>query len=130
MCFAIHPEYQEKLIAKKDIVCYKVLDKIESRYFGPYQGTEYRFGRVRKSVIGEVDEWKTHKQVGKGLHSYMTLKKAKYRHNDISYVCDGIAVLFECVIPKGSEYYKNPDGAKMEYISNQLIIVKRLSRYE
>jgi len=130
MCFIISTEHSESQIAKKDIVCYKVLDMVRSRYWGPYMGTEYRFNRVRKAKIVKYlsrEKWKQDRyEVEDGLHSFTNLDKLRRRFARMSAICNGIPVMFEAIIPKGAEYYINP--AEEEYVSNQLMIVKRLNK--
>ena len=126
MCFYIHEDHQKVKIARKDITCYKVLRNINSRYYAPYQCVEYRYNKLKKSKIITRPRPGTFGSgtIDLGLHSLTDLKSVKRFINRTLLVYSGDPV-FEAVIPKGSEYYYNP--YKGEYVSNQLMIVKRIS---
>jgi len=118
MCFHIHPRHTRIKTAKKDIACFKVLEKDEetSRWYSPWQDTEYRNNRLKKAKIDEPS-WSD--KIHQGLHSFSTKSEADFTTSN------GFnREVFEAIIPEGSQYYYNPD--EEEYVSNQLMVIKRI----
>ena len=116
MCFVIHEKHPDKKIAKRDITCYKDVLSHRNKQFVKSAVKEfaYRFNRLyrtrldreRIKVFGELAP------LNKGFHSTSNKKR-----NGLWWASD---FSVRCIIPKGSEYYYNPE--EMEYISNQIII--------
>ena len=90
--------------------------------------TTYYFGKqcekvqLRKRKGGFINDTSIHFQselevVNEGYHSYTTKEEAIRRTFD-----KRIAV--QCIIPKGTRYYCNPDDK--EYVSETIIIQKKL----
>lgn len=113
MCFKISYSHREPKIAKKDITCYKVVypstdkTKIRSTTMDFY----YVFKRKNKKVklipkFGEINN---------GYHSYSS-KKMTYIN------MTKLRLVVECVIPKDTLYYFNPDYH--EYVSENIIVNK------
>jgi hypothetical protein len=113
MCFI--KENNELLTAKKDIICYKYIYKnlVSSvREFQYELNKKYyiRFWRLKNLfyVFNNYDEIND-KFIFIGFHSYhLTNHMPK--------------VNYECIIPKGSKYYKNCE----QYVSNSIIIKKKI----
>lgn len=113
---------KEPLIADKDIIVYKHITR-----FGETFKTSYRYSPV---IIGEEYKSKLKKYINNeskldiGLHSYCNEDDARVgaeRYEE---------VLVECLIPKGSKYYKGLFCFKEEcYASNKLRYVKILKDY-
>lgn len=130
---------KEPLIATKDIKVYKwlivssfsyfnpetndgiVVSKREPIYVTPYRWTQVKIGETYTSILDPVkigqNCWgKPSPEVEKGLHSFGALKSAKE---------DNIGgVICECVIPKGSKYYKGSFGGNVSYASDTLTYIR------
>lgn len=124
MCFLKHPKHPALKTATKDIKCYKVLVKRNSKVYSPYKGMEYVFDRThirRKNQLGISFFTKTDMtnfiRINEGLHSYSAKKKAK-SISDPKYNW----LIYESIIPKGSLYWYNP--YRKEYVSNKLIVTQ------
>lgn len=116
MCFKISEKHPNLKIANKDIVCYKRFGTNYVSTVGYYKKYFIWWGSRNKS---ETIHKKTKlgipnafNDIHEGFHSYSN-KKGLRRNN---YNC------YECLIPKGSEYYYNPK--QMTYVSNELIVLK------
>lgn len=121
MCFRIHRKHGRKLIAEKDIECYKIvyLDE-KKRIQSSVQGFIYKFG-MRYDLGGPLYRSSFQDRiVDEGFHSYTVLEKVKTHalKNLRSHKQGSRAV--KCTIPAGSEYYYNPEYK--EYVSNSIII--------
>lgn len=132
---------KEPFIADKDITVYKMLDENSSdSAYSPYQSYHYKLNELYQTIIEEdeyiccfdnVDQTEIEidyphwmfdrvfkeyglKAFGSGFHStFKTERLDKYK-----------TTIFECVIPKGSEYYI---GFTDLVISNQIIIKRKIS---
>lgn len=128
MCFDVHPKHPVAKIAKKDIVCYKILKRDLSPY---YQAKEksYKLGVLNDNItlrtirLGLAIFEDTPPMVEEGYHSY----SAKVRPSRIFKldVLDGLKedklpIVASCIIPKGQLYYFNPDAHT--YVSTNIII--------
>ena len=120
MCFYIHEKHQYKKIAKRDITCYKAINLTnkDNIFRSVFQNFKYIMGGIYKTYLSEpkrigysIPDLDVEFEINNGFHSYSN-KKAVEHDNYPPYV--------RCIIPKGSEYYYNPE--KMEYVSNQIII--------
>ena len=108
MCFDIHDRHRAAKTAKKDVTCYKTLEKDRTSV---HQNFKYRIGKLYRQpsklhvFAGEINA---------GFHSYssMSMLKRKMSWND-----DNLRS-FKCVIPKGSTYYFNP--SRHEYESDSI----------
>lgn len=132
----------EPRIADRDITCYKVVSVRGGKYYTPYVGRRigkrYIIGRDLYCAHGKTavkicsDAWyavhffaNNHQffAVGKGfIHTYGRIDVAfsqKRLNREV----------YECIIPKGSEYYK--DYASCELASKAIRFVRRIEpRYE
>lgn len=109
MCFWIHDEHKEAIIATKDIRCWKTAykyDILKDGFISFVQAFRYEFNKTYKTTLGICD-----RSITKGFHSY-----SKKPHVMI------YAKIIYCIIPKGSKYYYNPSFN--EYVSNQIIPIK------
>ncbi len=129
MCFTIHEEHLEVKIATEDITCYKIfLDNARTmptkrehitrerfEYRTPFQQCLVKKEALMVAEIKPSYFDRAH-ELSYGIHSLTSLKAAtSYR---AKYEITNRAVFAKCTIPKGSEYYYNPDTN--QYISNQL----------
>lgn len=112
MCF--HSDTPILLIAKKNIVCYKLLSAYQ---VSPYQNFVYRKNQknddmqliLRSNIINI------------GYHSYKKFKTSYIRSTrdwGISQSGPTRLKVFKFVIPKGAEYYEN----NREYVSSNIIL--------
>lgn len=146
MCLLITGlEIERRRVAKKDIVCYKVLSMKYNEFLDkfvyetPVTGTEVEFNtpltaddktefrirernprdksyRLRKYFIAEG-----------GFHTYIKKKKAieMFKLRNAYFGDKGIVV--ECIIPKGSLYAKGiTEGGRKSYVSKDLIITDNI----
>jgi hypothetical protein len=133
MCFAIYQKTNPKLrIAKKDIVCYKLvfLGKNDNTFIPEYAYTEgFRYKlkkiayaknmkgkRIKKFLVAKhKSRYEDYKfEVDEGIHSYM-LPFESYGEGEI---------VLKCIIPKGTEYLRNDT----EYVSLKLKPIEIYSR--
>jgi hypothetical protein len=130
---------KKALIAEEDIKVYKILKKDGNAI---YQNFQYKLvevykAKIKKSLqwncLGILDidwlhenypsGWRQHKELiclGAGLHSINKLETAKIVLLD---TINNDSRIFEAIIPKGSEYYKDEVGFM---ISSSLVINKML----
>lgn len=108
MCFNVRKRGREH-IAKKDIVCYKILKNNHQSFFRYYI---YSKGILCEKVGLVIDGYN---QINYGYHSYRSFlivwwkKVFMYTYGDIK----------KFIIPKGSRYYKN----NTQFVSNQIMMV-------
>lgn len=140
MCLVVHRDTQKK-IAEEDITVYKELRHIyENVVSACYQDFNYTLEKLYKTEItketpNEIihtcfdykdsvvlmeaygDFWRTNVDLvsyAQGFHSASDQNRFK-----VSYYTS----IYECVIPKGSEYYENLSGL---IVSNQIIIKNKI----
>jgi len=140
MCFFIHKDYPNPLIASKNIPCYKLLDicdcgidigvwenKIKKGdIISPYQNTLYFkrkkwYRKTKDKVLMLVDSLHLSNKyivytIDRGLHSYSTEEVArsnKYDHK-----------VYKAIIPIGTTYYYNP--LSKEYVSEALEVYREI----
>lgn len=109
MCFWIHNDHAEAKIAEEDIVCYKVITNFDRslHYFYYYKpNTTYEYVELQKLISYWPDDMPS---IEKGYHSYSTYKFA------LRGLVPWMKVV-KFIIPKGTEYYYNPDHN--EYVSS------------
>jgi len=123
-----------KQIAEEDIKVFKIGESHGGRFCSMYKGFKYQLNQLY-SVNIYINKDDDGEFVGsRGFHSYdPSIVHLEISDNNaiprwVVYVeqrsldfdtCDAYYVKAECVIPKGSVYYKNDFG---EIISNQVII--------
>ena len=114
MCLnASHPKVK---ILKEDKKVYKILEyKPKSpkyKYVSWYKGFKYSFNTLY-TIKGKLTIY--YGDVNEGFHAYRTKKAYK---NSFAWG-NNRAVLVECTIPKGSEYFLGKNG---DIVSNQIIL--------
>ena len=119
MCFETTKTARVK-IAKTDIKCWKVLyPQIDGRIFSYTPNKTTKTVKLEKMRTEEgITDTKTSPQcyiIGRGYHSYKTLKDAKK-----SILMSETKKIYMFIIPKGAHYYKN----KTEYVSETIILIK------
>lgn len=141
MCFQIHQDFPNALIAQEDIKVFKILENVQqsgikghrenAKYYGysPFRSYVWVEGQTEEQNI-EVEVKRTklpsggdefipsedqvkssyfeYKYINKGLHAYVTERRAQ-KEIGISLYNFGAEQYFicECIIPKGTTYYKN-----------------------
>lgn len=134
----------KKNIANNDILCYKILKRTEnsSELMSEYFTFVYELKKLYKTQICTRRSWIDDDKISihEGFHSYskdVVIKLHNYKSNATVSVFSGYRlfshdfincepVLVECIIPKGSIYYKNGSN---EIVSNQ-IIINRIVKWE
>lgn len=119
MCFFIHDDHPTVKIARRDIVCYKILGKRGKYLISPWRLTKYYIGAVKRSKIEIPD--KPFKSIHVGLHSYSTVARANCEIGKVS--CLGKAI-YRAIIPEGAEYFYN--SGHNEYCSSKLQIITKI----
>ena len=123
-------------VATEDITCYKVLEVIvdentgQTTYHSPnFTVYQYQIGETYKETLGLI-RTKSQYALGKyrtttGLYSFdmlMAVRSAcqewEFLYPDRQYAC------FECIIPKGSRYYKSLDKPIHQLVSDQLQVIR------
>jgi hypothetical protein len=130
-------------IAKKDIVCYKVLLHLgEGAYITPYAERRLTLAEKRgqvdfvangnksiaKNLIG-LDRWYYRYKVNKGyIHTFKNRKDAVEEMIDWRTTCKKTPYVFKCIIPKGTEYYKGTFGdVSKSYCSDKIRIIEKVA---
>lgn len=110
MCFVVHPDYPNPLIAEEDIPCVKEGTVSYPHHFiSLFHGYPYKFKQLQPRVnLHPVD-----RTIREGYHSWALC------HWSLQSPPDDGRIRVKCIIPKGSLYYYNP--AYREYVSNQII---------
>lgn len=115
MCFYIDPKHPDKKKAKRDITCYKIINKEWRSYiqiFKYVQGKTCSDGDaldIEKHLFGM-------KVIHRGYHSYSNKKIALHNCYQMAHKY----MLVRCIIPEGSDYYYN--SSLHEYVSNKIKI--------
>jgi len=91
---------KEPLIAKKDIVVYKYIIKVNQAYLTYYRHKIIKIGKTYRSKLIKIQLLFTKGLINEGLHSMKYKKDACYMAKD------KLVTLVKCVIPKGSKYYE------------------------
>lgn len=123
MCLVI-TKFNKLKVAQEDIKCYKILFSFcPDMFWAPYQNFTYELEKIYSTNMSVTYDCNTIglsflryifynffsdildvKGVNQGFHSFVNLKDAiKGRNKDIDYKR---LVVCECIIPKGSKYYK------------------------
>ena len=109
MCFILDDEYDQPLVAEKNIICFKQTDRFfkESRFKSNY----YDFNYEAKKLYAQPEPLKIHQspnpkfhEIREGFHSY----RNPYQLPSAVFI-----------IPKGASYYVNPSHDA--YVSDEII---------
>ena len=106
-------------IAFKDIKCYKVLNEVYYFNAGTVFETPYTCSRIRIGNTYNSRLVRNGFSVEDGLHSFSSIKGA-------SLLAKGSnnSIIVECVIPKGTMYYKGEFWKHGSYASKKLTYLK------
>ena len=106
----------EPFVAKKDIVCYKYLEKDGNSYQTPYQGTSVELGKemtakTNESYKGSYNNWRKYGINGGFIHATLGRK-------------DGVSgnIVVKAIIPAGTEFYVGDDA--IEVCARKLFITE------
>lgn len=151
MCLAVNKTKRVK-VAKEDIICYKVIKRIGKgvglRYETPYRDQpiqlrtlydESNNPMVVEHSCGFIQDWNgdEYKSIhGNAFHSFAKLKDAKWEANDWGTGDDYNMIVVECIIPKGTKYYKgfhgiyntSIDGYPEGYASEKILYTSTIYR--
>ena len=128
MCFYIEEKNSKVKIANKDIVCYKIVDKLSKLYVNSrYTDYKYKLDELNKEInLVIIDEFKVNNvivnesKISSGYHSYISKERAiRFLKNIKAYDEE---VIVKCIIPRNSYYYINK--RHKEYVSSNIIINK------
>ena len=104
-------------IAKRDIVCYKILERRNGLYMTPYMDTVIE---ISKPLIAKGNSFSLRNVRNKGagyIHTYTTrpmIPPIGLFHKPS---------VWKCIIPKGTKYHKSIHG--VEYCSKQIIFIEK-----
>ena len=129
MCFV--SKKIQPLIAETDIVCYKMVGKVQEEsgytwYEPPVMGDIVRYTLKRKRMP-KVTLKPAQNTIGiiiieKGYHSYMASRLSHLLK--VHYQWGGTIVIGQFVIPKGTKYYIDPQNE--EYVSETIRMIKEI----
>ena len=132
MC--LYTKQTEPKIAEEDIICYKFYVRYDETLFSPYQESRApEIGIVANTELGRsyrptdigsyIHNFLGFKRVNKGFHSFKTLEEAEREVNKYKRKFD--LVIFKCIIPRGSSYYKGIFNDRYEsYCSNSIKLIE------
>lgn len=110
MCLEISI-FSRKRIAKKDIVCYKYLYQEQNELYTPFQHCLVKIG---ETYFSDIERRFLNRNIQKGLHSLVNLQDI------IVETFGNNLIIVQCIIPKGSIYYKGKWSGIDSYVSNFL----------
>lgn len=123
MCF-LKSKQSKVLVAKRDIIVYKIGVNANNISFNPYFYTDFKYSI--NQTVSEIVEFKN--LIERGLHSYITCDLVPSLFGTILYSCKKVeccvpflmqeTYLGEFIIPKGAIYCLNSNG---EVVSNRLM---------
>ena len=141
MCFYFkdHVNQETPLVADKDILCYKVLNRFndDKHFKSLHQGFKYSRGKTYEiPAFGADHDLIKDPGVGalinvhvitQGFHSFDSLGRAVSDADRLRWsstmICWSSTMICLFVIPKGTEYFYNSDAG--EYVSKKIIFVDR-----
>lgn len=118
MC--LYSKEPEPYIADRDIKCYKVVSVRGGKYYAPCVGRRiqkrYIIGRRLYCAHGESEVkelWNNHRHI---VDFYMIRTGFIHTYSKVDVALSNIGLnkeVYECVIPKGCEYYKDFEYAEL-----------------
>lgn len=119
MCLIVKNN-QRILTAKKDIICYKLVEDLEDNgdLRTPFQYRSIVLGETYTSNIVRTYDG----SIEKAIHSYVKLKDAK------EYLLYWVATahVVKCIIPKGSKYIRGIFGSDKSIASDTIVYTKEI----
>lgn len=109
----------KKLVAKEDIVCYKILIKRGNELYTPYQEVKIKPGIFKATGTLSEDCRTRRKTVREGvIHTFAKYDQALDRKDRKS------TLIYKCVIPKGTNYYIGLFEAFLSYGSEVINVLE------
>lgn len=109
----------EKLVAKEDIICYKIVRKRGDELYTPYQEVKIKPGIFKATGTLSEDRGDRRKTVGEGvIHTFAKYDQALDRKDRKS------TLIYKCVIPKGTNYYIGLFEAFLSYGSEVINVLE------
>lgn len=109
-------------IAKKDIICYKIYVKKEGYLSSPYFGhtpSVRNFTELEPNPISSDHKY----IINKGFHSFKHLKDAKRDTQFYPFLYTN-NIIYKCIIPKGSKYYRGFFSGSIAYCSESIKLLE------
>jgi len=121
-------KWKKPKVAKKDIICFKTMRRIEGAITSSFQFFEYELDKLYETEMAEdpsggphdykdskkleeyVREGIPHKIISEGFHAALTIQRLGWI---------GFDYIYKCIIPKNSLYYRDATGL---IVANQIII--------
>lgn len=116
------------LIAKKDIICYKILteDNYSPYYYKDYTSAIKNSDIIQDKTPERIEPFDNVFKISRGfIHTYSELTILKYELYSIQsafLLLGKVCKVYKCIIPKGSKYFVNTTG--WEYCSKQLKFIE------
>lgn len=107
------------LTAKKDLICYKMLTKT---LLSPYSNYQYCFDKPNTIIDLQTVIYNDEFRCQEGYHSYVSFEDTLNKYKLLK-CFDPNIYMFECIIPKGSQYLINEWD---EVVSSNIIITNRI----
>lgn len=109
----------KKLVAKEDIVCYKILRKRGNKLYTPYQEVKIKPGIFKATGTLSEDCGTRIKTVGEGvIHTFAKYNQALDEKGGEN------TLIYKCVIPKGTNYYIGLFKAFLSYGSEVINVLE------
>lgn len=117
MCLYLKDNRRTPELAVKEIVCYKVLEKLNGMLFTPYRNMLVRSEKITEEHFQYIP---THGIIEVGIHSFSEKIVAMLRCKELNknFICRRYIVK-ECIIPAGTPYWV---GTNDELCSKELVL--------
>lgn len=114
----------KKLVAKEDITCYKVVTKSGNKLRTLYQKAEIQLGTFKASGTISKEKRGKRETIGEGMiHTFgrydQALDEATGKSN---------ALIYKCIIPKGTSYYVGLFEAYLSYSSEVIEVLEECNK--
>ena len=110
---------REKLVAKEDIICYKIVRKRGNKLYTPYQEVEIKPGIFKATGTLSEDRGDRRKTVEEGvIHTFAKYDQALDEKDGKN------TLIYKCVIPKGTNYYIGLFEAFLSYGSEIINVLE------
>lgn len=115
--------------AKKDIVCYKILEKVKTdnsdEYYTPYLDVKVDITKPLKALGNSITFIDPLEKGSRYIHTISSLDLVNHYIWEMN--CSR-PVVFKCIIPKGTKYHKSLYNN--EYCSRKIIFDREVQSYE
>lgn len=117
-------EFPEE-VSRRDITCYKVLEKHDTEYTSPFMGKTYKVPSEIEDDGEEFVKSREKKLVIKGgfIHSFTNLYAALGLRDKLKQtVVSSDFVVVKCIIPEGTRFYESSGGH--DYCSKKIKLIE------